>query len=122
MGINLQMNFFLEMILCSVDDWLQLDWLDQYEITQFSTVVMENPLEEIPILVAGVFGMGPVDSFKNLKIGIATTCGIDSSSFRLFWNGRELMDQDTPDSVGMEALVWKTEVLEIHRVSNMFET
>ena len=40
----------------------------------------------------------------------------------LFYNSKELKDEDTPDELDMEAMVWKKEEIEIHIVSDQYQT
>ena len=40
----------------------------------------------------------------------------------LFYNSIELTDEDTPDELEMEAMVWKKEEIEIHIASDQYET
>jgi hypothetical protein len=41
---------------------------------------------------------------------------------QLFYNSKELRDEDTPDELEMEAMVWKKIELDIHIVSEQYET
>ena len=40
----------------------------------------------------------------------------------LFYNSKELKDEVTPDELEMEAMVWKKEEIDIHIVSDQYET
>ena len=41
---------------------------------------------------------------------------------QLFYNSKELRDEDTPDELEMEAMVWKKIELDIHIVSEQYQT
>ena len=53
--------------MCSVDDWLDMYGGGEYDYTEFKCVVIAHP-DEIPTNVCDAcFGMGPQDTFKDMK-------------------------------------------------------
>ena len=108
--------------MCSVDDWLDMYGGGEYEYTEFKCVVFVDP-DEIPSNVdEACFGMGPRDTFKDMKREIARFFGVAVDRLHIFFNSTELIDKDTPDDLEMEAMLWKKEELEIYIVSDQYET
>ena len=66
--------------------------------------------------------MGPKDTFKDMKNGIARFLQVAVDRLHLFHNLIELKDADTPDELEMEAMVWKNEKIDIHIVSDQYQT
>ena len=111
------------MILITVDDWIPLYTGAQYDFVSFRHILVVSPLEENQInMDDALFGMSFGETFDRLKGGIARYCGLDTNNICLFWNNCELNDEDTPETVGMEAAVSKNEELTIHIVSQKIET
>ena len=95
----------------------------EYVYTQFDCVVKCSPLENMQLnLDSSTFGMGETDTFGMLKMALSRTLGVLSEKFVLIWNDVELKDEETPNYLGMEAVVWKTEILELHFNSNHIES
>ena len=108
--------------MCSVDDWLDMYGGGEYEYTEFKCVVFAHP-DELPYnLCEACFGMGPRDTFRDMKKGIARFIQVAVDRLHLFYNSKQLKDGDTPDELDMEAMVWKKEEIEIHIVSDQYET
>jgi hypothetical protein len=57
-----------------------------------------------------------------MKNGIARFFQVAVDRIHLFYNSIELTDEDTPDELEMEAMVWKKEEIEIHIASDQYET
>ena len=109
--------------MCSVDDWLHLDWGAEYEYIQFNAIVFENPLEGFHMnLEEALFGMPSTDLFGSLKMGIGNYCNLEKINICLFWNDEELLDEDTPSLLGMEVVANKSEDLRIYTISYKFES
>ena len=107
---------------CSVDDWLDMYGGGEYEYTEFKCVVFAHP-DELPYnLCESCFGMGRRDTFRDMKKGIASFFQVAVEKLYLFYNSKELKDEDTPDELEMEAMVWKKEEIDIHIVSDQYET
>ena len=108
--------------MCSVDDWLDMYGGGEYDYTQFKYFVFAHPDEIPPNVCEACFGMGPQDTFRNMKNGIARFFQVAVDRIHLFYNSIELTDEDTPDELEMEAIVWKKEEIEIHIASDQYET
>ena len=110
------------MVMCSVDDWLDMYGGGEYVYTEFKYSVFAHP-DEIPSNVCeACFGMGSQDTFRDMKNGIAGFFQVSVDRLHLFYNSKELKDEDTPDELEMEAMVWKKEEMDIHIVSDQHET
>ena len=108
--------------MCSVDDWLEMYGGGEYDYTQFKYFVFAHPDEIPPNVCEACFGMDPQDTFRNMKNGIARFFQVAVDRIHLFYNSIELTDEDTPDELEMEAIVWKKEEIEIHIASDQYET
>ena len=109
------------MILLTVDDWIPLDGFSYYEIVTFKFILVVSPGETPPNMDDALFGMSEWEPFGRLRAGIGDYCGLDIADICLFWDSNNLLDEDTPDVVGMEASLEEKEELEIHIVSNNIE-
>ena len=65
---------------------------------------------------------GPHQAAPVVKKGIAGFFQVSVDRLQLFYNSIELKDEDTPDELEMEAMVWKKEEMDIHIVSDQHET
>jgi hypothetical protein len=109
------------MILLTVDDWIPLDQFDVYEIIAFKFVLVVSPGEEKPNVDDALFGMSYWEPFKRMKAGIAYYCGVDKDDICVYWNSNALLDEDTPEFVGMEDSIFEEEELEIHFAAKKIE-
>ena len=108
--------------MCSIDNWLDMYGGGEYDYTEFKCFVFTHT-DEIPSNVCeACFGMGPRDTFIDMKNGIARLFQVTVEKLYLFYNSKELKDEDTSDEVDMEAMVWKKEEIEINIVSDQYET
>ena len=65
---------------------------------------------------------GPHKAAPVVNNGIAGFFQVSVDRLHLFYNSKELKDEDTPDELEMEAMVWKKEEMDIHIVSDQHET
>jgi hypothetical protein len=85
--------------MCSVDDWLDMYGGGEYDYTEFKYFVFAHP-DEIPTNVCDAsFWMGPRDTFKDMKNRIARFFQDAVGKLYLFYNSKELKDEDTTDEI-----------------------
>ena len=97
------------MVLFYDDDWyiLTQHLETQFEFVEIELVIMDNLFATNPINpLLGEFAMELNETFADLKFGIEEAFGIQEDTFFLVWNGIELLDQWTPDSVGMNIIAF----------------
>ena len=61
------------------------------------------------------------DTFWELKEGIQEALGVQAETLLLMWNDNELLDNQTPDEVGMDCCYFGVENVELYLISNEFE-
>ena len=97
------------MVLFYDDDWyiLTQHLETQFEFVEIELVIMDNLFATNPTNpLQGEFAMELNETFADLKFGIEEAIGIQEDTFFLVWNGIELLDQWTPDSVGMNIIAF----------------
>ena len=110
------------MILCSINDWVELEGGEEYDLVEFEVKIVRSSFNgNFTNEDEALFGMSCDESFWRLKGGIAWLFGIDTNAISLFWENCELRDEDTPNTVGMQTVIENRELLEIHIVSENIE-
>ena len=97
------------MVLFYDDDWyiLTKHLETQFEFVEIELVIMDNLFATNPTNpLQGEFAMELNETFADLKFGIEEAIGIQEDTFFLVWNGIELLDQWTLDSVGMNIIAF----------------
>ena len=103
------------MILLCVDNWIRIDeYYSKHEVVTFRHHLVVSPEENEIDMDDAAFGMTFNETFKRLKDGICHYLGMESENLRLYWDKAILNDEDTPETLGMEATDMKSEELEIH--------
>ena len=107
------------MILTCSDHWTYLANGEEYSTIGFDFVLVIHQGEMFDTEDA-LFGMDVREPFKKLKNGIAFQFNLDEENISLFWKGEQLLDEQSPEHLGMEPIVVKKEILEIH-ISSMIQ-
>ena len=98
-----------DMVVFYDDDWyiLTQHLETQFEFVEIELVIMDNLFATNPINpIQGEFAMELNETFADLKFAIEEAIGIQEDTFFLVWNGMELWDQWTLESVEMNIIAF----------------
>ena len=103
------------MILLCVDHWIHIaEFYSKHEVVTFKHHLVVSPGENEIDMGDAAFGMTFCETFKKLKDGICHYLGMGSENVLLYWENAILNDEDTPETLGMQATYIKSEELDIH--------